>query len=282
MWWNYHQTGTLSAWLLSGSTVVGTQSLDAKCASSDNNCPSWWHVVDTLGNTILWYNAQNGLLSTWVFDKNGHVTFRPNMTWTCDFPSGCSNSWRPIGRVSLKPKGCSGICINQDGLLWHNASTGEVSMWMIAPDGYTVTGAQSLSKRCGTSDGCSNNWQFLYTADFDNDGSSDLLWYNPWGTGQLSAWLIKDSGGAIKGSQTFSWTQLSGMLWYPVAAGDANADGHADLLWWNAKTGEIASWLLDGRGTVTGTQSLSWTCADGCNGEWSPLGYVTMPPPDPR
>jgi hypothetical protein len=282
MWWNYHQAGTLSAWLLSGGTVVGTQSLDAHCAPADDNCPSWWHVVDTRDNTILWYNAQNGLLSTWVFDKNGHVTFRPNMTWTCDFPSGCSNNWTPIGRVSLKPKGCSGICTNQDGLVWHNASTGELSVWKIASDGYTVTGNQSLSWRCGTSDGCSNSWSALYTADFDGDGSSDLLWYDKWGTGQLSVWLTKDSGGSIKGSQTLSWTQLAGQLWYPVVAGDANADNHTDLLWWNAKTGELASWLLNGAGTVTGTLSLSWTCSTNCNGEWAPIGYVTMPPPEPR
>jgi FG-GAP-like repeat len=62
--------------------------------------------------------------------------------------------------------------------------------------------------------------------------------------------------------------------WKVVAAGDFNNDGHIDVMWHNATSGAVGAWLLDGRGNVTGTQTLNWTCstASGCASQWRVIG----------
>jgi hypothetical protein len=41
-----------------------------------------------------------------------------------------------------------------------------------------------------------------------------------------------------------------------VGVGDFNGDGHADVLWFNASTGALGYWLLDGQGNVIATPIL--------------------------
>jgi probable HAF family extracellular repeat protein len=45
-----------------------------------------------------------------------------------------------------------------------------------------------------------------------------------------------------------------------VGVGDFNGDGHADVLWFNANSGALVEWLLDGQGNVMATPSLSLPC----------------------
>lgn len=286
--WRNADTGQFSAWLLSGTTVTGVQNLDATCGGADGCAGRGWMPVDSRSNSVLWHNHSTGFLSSWKVDTNGHVTTTPSMTWTCGGtgPTSCGQNWRPIGRVNLRPKNCTRLCGVQGGLVWHNRYSGEVSVWMVATDGVTVTGATSLSWLCGVEQnngaGCSDQWVARFTADFDGDGNGDLIWYNRH-TGQVSAWLIKDTSGTIKGSQTVSWTCGGACAtdWLLVAAGDGNADGHPDVLWWNGSTGEVQNWLLDGSGNVTGTRSLSRTCpGPGCN-DWWVTGYIYFAAPQP-
>jgi hypothetical protein len=55
--------------------------------------------------------------------------------------------------------------------------------------------------------------------------------------------------------------------WKAVGTGDFNRDGFGDLLWWNATTGEVSAWLLNGMGVVLQAQNFSKRCgtADGCS-----------------
>jgi hypothetical protein len=48
------------------------------------------------------------------------------------------------------------------------------------------------------------------------------------------------------------------------------------MVWFNPSTGVVGSWLLNGSGTVTGTQNLSWTCGASysCSSQWNPVGIA--------
>ena len=75
-------------------------------------------------------------------------------------------------------------------------------------------------------------------SDFNNDGSSDLLWYNT-ATRDADLWTL--SNGQWAGSVDVG---LHPAGWAPVASGDFNHDGTSDVLWFNAATNGVDLWTL--------------------------------------
>jgi V8-like Glu-specific endopeptidase len=77
------------------------------------------------------------------------------------------------------------------------------------------------------------------SADFNQDGSLDVLWQNR--TEDKSAiWFMKD------GTQ-LSQVEIPGssdVNWYPVSTGDFDGDGHLDVLRHHRTRGQLALWLL--------------------------------------
>lgn len=280
--WQNTSTGEIGAWVLNGTTVTGTQDLTWKCGSSDG-CSTTWNPVDTQGSTILWDNPTSGDLQNWDFDSNGNVSTEPKLSWQCSAASGCSASWRPIGRIQTYPFQTGGVPIlgTNESLVWHNASTGEVSTWEFF--GSNVSQARAIDWTCDSN--CAASWRAVLTADFDGDGNTDILWQNTT-TGQLSSWLLYERTATnigVKGTQNLSWTctAASGCAtsWHIVGAADVNGDGHIDLTWHNPTSGKVSSWLLDGAGNVSTTADLNWTCdsASGCSTVWRAIGYVSFP-----
>jgi FG-GAP-like repeat len=215
---------------------------------------------------VVWHNAGTGELSAWLLTANGTVTGKQALSWPCDRASGCSSEWKTVGTGDFNADGVS-------DLLWHNAGTGELSAWLLAANG-TVNGKQALSWKCGPD--CTQDWKPIGVGDFNGDGTSDVLWHNV-GTGELSAWLLA-ANGTVNGKQALSWKCGSDCTqdWKPIGVGDLNGDGISDVLWHNAGTGEVSTWLLTANGTVTGKQALSWQCnkASGCSREWKPVGIA--------
>jgi hypothetical protein len=273
LWFN-GGTGEFREWLLNGTTVTGAASFAPNLPREDDG--GYGAPVDTRGNTVL---MDDGTPRLWTLDKNQGVTAGAPFSWSCDYASKCYSQWRAIGRMTLRSSSTGQV---EHGLLWHNPSTGDVSMWVLADDGTTVTGTQSLSESCGPDDGCSRSWQAVLTADLNDDGNTDVLWYDRT-DGWLSAWIIDDPNGHVAANTLFNWTcdTPSGCAsdWHIVTAGDVNGDGHNDVLWHNPDTGELSAWLLDGNSTVMDNASLSQRCdrASGCAWNWGPIGFVTIP-----
>ena len=77
--------------------------------------------------------------------------------------------------------------------------------------------------------------------DFDNDGWLDLLWHHE-ADGRVSAWLMRSTQ-RIDG-RLLTPNQVPDTNWKPVAAGDMDRDGTADILWQHATDGRIAFWRM--------------------------------------
>jgi hypothetical protein len=82
---------------------------------------------------------------------------------------------------------------------------------------------------------------FSAQSDFNDDGSSDLLWRNTV-TDDIALWLM-DGIAAVDGGFI---EMKPGPSWQVAAVGNFDTDGHDDLLWFNEISGEIAVWQMDG------------------------------------
>jgi V8-like Glu-specific endopeptidase len=97
-----------------------------------------------------------------------------------------------------------------------------------AIDGFCRATANASARLCGNK-----------SADFNQDGSLDVLWQNR--TEDKSAiWFMKDG-------TRLSQVEIPGtsdVSWYPVSTGDFDSDGHLDLLRHHRTRGQLALWLL--------------------------------------
>jgi hypothetical protein len=269
--------GALSAWVFDESSwAPRSEYLSARCGPSDG-CSTQWNVIDTKQSSILWTNPTTGVVQAWTFDSYAQVSKSPALSRQCGAASGCSTTWRPIGRVARPDATCS-RCGPLSGLVWHNASSGELSRWDFDEQSGVVTSATPLSAACGASDGCSSAWSALLTADFNGDGEDDILWHNAT-TGELSAWLLHDATvtGTLPLARRCDTTSGCATWQHVIGAADVNRDGTTDLTWINQNY-EIQSWLLDGSGGVTVQPPLEVGGASVLKA----LGYARFPFVDKR
>ena len=99
-------------------------------------------------------------------------------------------------------------------------------------------------------------WAPSGIADFNNDGSDDLAWYNP-GTNGIDIWKL--TNGQWAGSAD-TGTHPAG--YQPAGFADFNADGTEDVLWFNPTTRHVDIWKLANglwAGSVdVGTHPAGW------------------------
>ena len=85
-------------------------------------------------------------------------------------------------------------------------------------------------------------WRVAGSADIDGDAHTDLCLQS--NTGLLGAWLF--DGSTLRYGITLTPGQVSDPNWQIRAVGDLNHDGHPDLIWQYAPTGQVAFWLMNG------------------------------------
>src|SRR5437763_1106816 len=76
-------------------------------------------------------------------------------------------------------------------------------------------------------------------ADFNHDGTSDVLFFNP-STGNVDEWKLvagKWTGSVNVGSHP-------GAGWAIAGTGDFNGDGTSDVLWFNSGSGQTDIWQM--------------------------------------
>jgi FG-GAP-like repeat len=97
-----------------------------------------------------------------------------------------------------------------------------------------------------------------------DDEDAQILFHNR-NTGELQTWLLDGSGG-VTGVQSINARCGDGDIcsadWNVVGTGDFNGDGFGDVLWYNANTGGLYVWYLDGNGgLITKTYGECPGCA---------------------
>ncbi|MBD2517227.1 VCBS repeat-containing protein [Nostoc sp. FACHB-973] len=185
---------------------------------------------------ILWYQPSSGRVNTWLLDGT-KVVANPDLSWNVPGNSG----WEIKGTGDF----------NQDGktdVLWYQPSSGRVNAWLL--DGTKVVANPDLSWKVPGNSG----WEIKGTGDFNQDGKTDILWYQP-SSGRVNAWLL--DGTKVVANPDLSWNVPGDSGWEIKGTGDFNQDGKTDILWYQPSSGSVNAWLLDGTNVVS-NPDLSW------------------------
>ena len=215
LWYNATMGGT-RVWLMNGAN-----SISQTVILTDLN----WKVTNTADFNgdgkadLLWYNAATGQTAVWLMNGASMISGLIVLT---------DPNWKVTHTADFNGDG-------KADLLWYNAATGQTGEWL-------MNGATAISGSLVLTD---PNWQVANTADFNGDGKADLLWDNKLNllkdnnlnhpiTRYMALWLMngKDSIG-----QGLVWVDPPLEL---TAIADFNGDGMADLLWYNAATGQTS------------------------------------------
>ncbi|MHC4421587.1 MAG: FG-GAP repeat domain-containing protein, partial [Planctomycetota bacterium] len=97
------------------------------------------------------------------------------------------------------------------------------------------------------------------TADFDDDGRSDILWRHV-RKGKNSLWFM-DGTTVLPGSGALPVVDEPG--WVIAGAADFDGDGYPDVLWHDLETGDNLIWFMDGTRSaplVDWTLSVNTSC----------------------
>jgi Pro-kumamolisin, activation domain/FG-GAP-like repeat len=148
--------------------------------------------------------------------------------------------------------------VNADGvpdLIWQKHSTGQVNVnYYGGAGGSTLTGYAVLNTGAGTA-----GWSVVAAADFDANGTPDLVWQNA-ATGQVNVNYYGGPGG----STFLGWALLDGGAgtagWTVRAAADMNADGIPDLIWVNTSSGQAVVNFYGGAGGATYKNAACLNC----------------------
>ena len=145
------------------------------------------------------------------------------------------------------------VAVNADANLsniwWRNQTDANTAIWQM--NGTVPTGATTYA--------LGKEWQLQGVADLNGDGEEDLLWRDMT-TGSIAYWIFKGGQRADSESGLTYNTPIS-LDWQITAVKDLNADGMADLVWSNAKAGQVGFWTLKDGKYVSGgavTPGTDW------------------------
>jgi hypothetical protein len=131
-------------------------------------------------------------------------------------------------------------------IVWYNS--GQTVLWNM--NGATIASAPSLGT--GPTD-----WSIVGAADFNGDGSPDILWRNT--SGAVVIWFT--NGSTVTSSLNLGTIPTT---WTVAGTGDFNGDGNIDILWRNSN-GDTVIWYMNGSGIASSTDlstvPTTWTIA---------------------
>ncbi len=240
--WHHQGDGRLSGWLMNSTTLADGTLLSPGQVPDTN-----WKAVGT-GDLdgdgkmdIVWQNIADGRTAVWLM--NGLVQREGTLF---SIPVVPDTNWRI----------CSVGDLNGDGradLIWQHRGDGRIAAWLM--NGVNVISGELITP----SQVPDTNWWIVGSADFDRNGSRDLVWHHQ-GDGRIAIWLMNGTtqiGGALTNPG-----QVPDTAWKIRAIGDLNTDGYPDLIWQHAVDGRLSAWLMNGLNVIDGTLLSPSSVAD--------------------
>ncbi|MBF0337001.1 MAG: VCBS repeat-containing protein [Nitrospirae bacterium] len=183
--WQDKTTGDICLWLMNGGTIKTNQEISFSALSG-------WEVkavgdFDGDGNSdILWRHSSTYAIAIWFMNGVKVKSATPS--------AQVGSEWLIRGIADFDGDGKSDI-------MWQNSNTGMLYTWLM--DGTKVKPSSGIPVTPEKIQQISlTTWRIQDIGDFDGNGKSDILWYNP-STNEFAVWLmdgvsIKDYGFTTK------------------------------------------------------------------------------------
>ncbi|MBN1916661.1 MAG: FG-GAP repeat protein [Verrucomicrobia bacterium] len=238
LWYN-GTTGQVGIWLINGYTFAG----GGVPASLD---PSEGWTIKGVGDfngdgkdDVLLRETTTGQVAMWFM--NGLRLAAAGVITTVDPASG----YEIKGVGDLNGNG-------KDDIVWHNTTTGEVAVWLMNGGNIAAAGvARTVDP--------ASSYEIQHVADYDGDGRADILWRKT-DTGAVAVWIMNGTS-LVRGGTPGTVDPAS--AWTLKGTGDFDGDAKADLVWYEATTGYVGIWLLNGTSLRRGGVPAAVNPADG-------------------
>jgi hypothetical protein len=191
--------------------------------------------LDGRQDLVVW-NSSTGAVTFWLM--NGATRLG---TAALSGTSPLATAWKPAATADFSHDG-------RPDLLWRNAATQKLSIW-------TMSGATYLGAYAPHPDQAVDaNWDVVGALDYNADGNTDLLWYNP-NSGKIVFWFL-DYNASRTAGQFASPANAGNANWKVLAAGDygvgaGGLSGTRDIVWRNETSGRFVVWYMDWAGNRT-------------------------------
>jgi uncharacterized delta-60 repeat protein len=229
--WRNSNSGVALTWFMNGNNYIGESNFPNTV--TDQN----WQIVsandfDKDGkDDLFWRNSVTGKNLVWFMNGANKIGERAiNSEGSDRLVPG--NDWQIKATADFNKDG------NVD-ILWRNSVTGNNLVWNLGgADGTTYQSESSVGPAF------TNGWDIRAAADFNLDGSVDLVWRNL-SSGLDLIWYLGGTNGTTYQSEQ-AILSVGDSNWNIVGSGDFNQDGEADLLWRNSVSGQNQIWALGG------------------------------------
>jgi hypothetical protein len=183
---------------------------------------------------LLWQHQSTGQVSAWLMSATTRVDgilldSKPGRFWT-------DTNWKLVGAADIDQNGWL-------DLVWQHILDGAL-MFSSLLNTSIETEELFSPFRIGEP-----AWRIRAIADFNQDGSADLVWRHE-GHGGVAIWFM--DGPTMRAGVPLGPGEVPDLNWKIVGNGDFNRDGWQDLVWQHDGDGRIAVWTMRGATMIAG------------------------------
>ena len=180
---------------------------------------------------LVWRNQQTGQNHIWYMQGNDPYFGGAFFQSEAAFPTA-GTAWEIKAAADFNGD-------HIPDLVWRNVVTGENTIWYMKNQGKEILTSVSAPPVADL------NWRIAGAADFNADGTADLVWRN-YARGENRIWYMKTQGKEILEQAVL--TPISDLSWHLETAADIDNDGSPELVWRNYTSGQDSIWYMKNQG----------------------------------
>ena len=200
---------------------------------------------------LLWQNASNGQVRVDLYKRGAEYAVQGSAVLNTGNPN-----WRLVGSADFDANGTP-------DLIWQDNTSRQVTVH------YYTGGAKPVNEGWKYLNAAGNpGWHVVAAADFDANGTPDLVWQHA-ATREVTVNYYGGDKGSVM-EKTWAVLNPGNKGWRVVATADVDRNGTPDLIWQDETTrGVTVNYYGGARGAIV--QGWKWMNIDGLKG-WTVVG----------